>query len=210
MSPRPRLKPNSDIVLAAIRVIERLGPSRLTLADVAKEAGLAPATLMQRFGSKRGLLLAVARLGAAGVREEFARIRALHRSPLAALEGVAECMAQMARTPEAFANALAFLEIDLADPEFHRLALAHARQFRAQIRVSLEEAMRAGELRRCPAARLANAVQGMIGGSLMNWAIHREGKAKAFIMADLETLLRPYRIPKAKARTESRRTLAAT
>jgi len=69
MSPRPRLKPNSDIVLAAIRVIERLGPSRLTLADVAKEAGLAPATLMQRFGSKRGLLLAVARLGAAGVRE---------------------------------------------------------------------------------------------------------------------------------------------
>jgi AcrR family transcriptional regulator len=200
MSPRPRLKPDSDVVLAAIRVIERLGPSRLTLADVAKEAGLAPATLMQRFGSKRGLLLAVARLGATGVREEFARIRAQHPSPLAALEGVAECMAQMARTPEAFANALAFFQMDLADPEFHRLALAHARQFRAQIRASLKEAMRAGELRQCPAAGLANAVQGMIGGSLMNWATLREGKAKAFIMKDLETLLRPYRTPGAKSR----------
>jgi hypothetical protein len=27
----------------------------------------------------------------------------------------------------------------------------------------------------------------------MNWAIHREGKAAAWIAADLETLLRPLR-----------------
>jgi AcrR family transcriptional regulator len=200
MSPRPRLKPDSDIVLAAIRAIERLGPSRLTLADVAKEAGLAPATLMQRFGSKRGLLLEVARLGASGVGEEFARLRAQHRSPLRALEGVAECMAQMARSPEVLANSLAFLEIDLADPEFHRLALAHARQFRAELRALIVEAVRAGELRKCPAARLANAVQGMIGGSMLNWAIHREGKARAFMVGDLDTLLRPYRSTRAKAK----------
>jgi AcrR family transcriptional regulator len=200
MSPRPRLKPNSDVVLAAIRVIERLGPSRLTLADVAKEAGLAPATLMQRFGSKRGLLLEVARLGASGVREEFARIRAQHRSPLAALGGVAECMAQMARTPEVLANSLAFLEMDLADPEFHRLALTHARRFRAELRALIVEAVSAGELCKCPAAALANAVQAMIGGSMLNWAIHREGKAKAFIMKDVEMLLRPYRTPGAKSR----------
>jgi hypothetical protein len=34
----------------------------------------------------------------------------------------------------------------------------------------------------------------------MNWATLREGKAKAFIMKDLETLLRPYRTPSAKPR----------
>lgn len=191
--PRPKLKPDADVIAATTRVIERLGPARLTLADVAKEAGISPATLVQRFGSKRGLLLAAARLGAAGVPEEFERIRALHRSPLRALEGVVDCMAQMARTPEALANGLAFFEMDLADPEFHRLALDHARQFRAELRALLDQAMRAGELRRCPASRLANAVQGMIGGSMLNWAIHREGKAAAFMRADLETLLRPYR-----------------
>jgi len=193
VSPRPRLKLDPEILPGAARAIERLGPARLTLADVAKEVGLAPATLVQRFGSKRGLLLAVARQGASGVREEFARIRARHRSPLRALAGVAVCMAQMAKTPEALANGLAFLEMDLADPEFHRLALAHARQFRTELRALLDDAVRARELRKCPAAKLANAVQGMLGGSMLNWAIHREGKADAWILADLETLLRPYR-----------------
>jgi len=200
MSPRPKLVEDAALLAGTARVIERLGPVRLTLADVAKEVGLAPATLVQRFGSKRGLLLAVARQGTAGVREEFARIRAAHRSPLAALEGVAECMAQMARTPEALANGLAFFQIDIADPEFHRLALQHARQFRAELRAMLDEAVHAGELRPCATARLANALQGLIGGSLMNWAIHREGKAAAWIAADLETLLRPLRMGHRPAR----------
>ena len=193
MSPRTKLKPDSEILLGAVRVIERLGPSRFTLADVGKEAGIAPATLMQRFGSKRGLLLAIASQGASGVPEEFARIRAGSRSPLRAVEAVARCMAQMARTPEALANHLAFLEIDLCDPDFHRLALAQAREFGAQYRALLDEAVRAGELRKCSAARLARSIQSMIGGSLLNWAIYREGKADRWIAADLNTLLDPYR-----------------
>lgn len=198
--PRPKVKPDSDVVMATIRVIERRGPGRLTLADVAKEAGMSAATLVQRFGSKRGLLLAVARMGASGVREEFAPIRARYKSPVRALEGVVECMAHMARTPETLANSLAFLEMDLADPEFHRLALDHARQFREQLCEILRDAIRAGELRRCPVARLANAVQGIIGGSMLNWAIHREGKAATFMLADLDTLLRPYRTVRAGRR----------
>lgn len=193
MSPRPRLLPDSEILSATARVIERVGPGRLTLADVANEVGLAPATLVQRFGSKRGLLLALAGQGASGVREQFAAIRAYSRSPLRAIAEVARCMAGMARTPEALANHLAFLEMDLADREFHRLALVHAQQFRAEIRALIEEAVRAGELRRCSVARLANAVQAVIGGSLLNWAIHRDGKPEAWILSDLETLVSAYR-----------------
>jgi AcrR family transcriptional regulator len=205
MSPRTRLKPDSEILAGAVCIIERLGPSRFTLADVGKEVGIAPATLMQRFGSKRGLLLAIASQGASGVREEFARIRAECRSPLRAVEAVARCMAQMARTPEAVANHLAFLEMDLADPDFHRLALAHARQFGAELRALLEEAVRAGELRRCPIARLALAVQSIMGGSMLNWAIYRGGRADAWIAADLETLLRPYRADAVSRHNERRR-----
>lgn len=193
MSPRPRLVPDSEILLATTRVIERVGPARLTLAEVAQEVGLAPATLVQRFGSKRGLLLAMASRGTAGVREEFAAIRARARSPLRAIAEVARCMAGMAKSPEALANHLAFLEMDLADREFHRLALVHARQFRAELRSLIEAAVRVGELRKCPAAKLANAVQAVIGGSMLNWAIFREGKADTWIIADLESLLRPYR-----------------
>ncbi|MFZ0522427.1 MAG: TetR/AcrR family transcriptional regulator [Candidatus Acidiferrales bacterium] len=193
MSPRTRGKPDSELLAGAVRVIERVGPHRLTLADVARETGLAPATLLQRFGSKRGLLLAVVSQGASGVHDEFARIRAMNRSPLRSIEAVARCMAQMARTPEALANHLAFLEMDLADREFHRLALAHARQFRKEVRTLLDEAVRTGELRKCHTAKLATAVHAMIGGSLLGWAIYREGKADAWILRDLDVLLRPYR-----------------
>src|SRR6201988_5489051 len=98
---RRKVTPDADVLTAAFRVISRIGPVRLTLADIAKETGLAPATLLQRFGSKRGLLLAVASQGASGVREDFARIRVMHRSPLRSLDEVARCMAQMAKTPEA-------------------------------------------------------------------------------------------------------------
>jgi len=60
---RKKITPDGDVLAATLRVVARVGPGRLTLAAVAKEAGLAPATLLQRFGSKRGLLLAVAQVG---------------------------------------------------------------------------------------------------------------------------------------------------
>lgn len=165
---------------------------------------MAPATLLQRFGSKRGMLLAVISQGAASVHEEFARIRAAHRSALAALKGAADCMAQMAKTPESLANHLAFLQIDLADPDFHRLSLEHARQFRGEIRKLLEEGVRSGELRKCPTAKLANTIQAVIGGSLLNWAIHREGRAADWVLADLDTVVSAYRRTRRVRRGPSR------
>ncbi len=57
MCPRPRETSDEEILDATARVMQRLGPTQLTLADVAKEAGVVPATLIQRFGTKRGLLL---------------------------------------------------------------------------------------------------------------------------------------------------------
>src|SRR5262249_27193952 len=107
MSPRPRTATDADLLTAAHRAVSRVGPSRLTLADVAAEAGGAPATLVQRFGSKRGLLLALVQLAPAGVGAEFAALRAAHSSPLAAVRAVADCMAGMAPTPEELANHLA-------------------------------------------------------------------------------------------------------
>jgi AcrR family transcriptional regulator len=192
MSPRPRATSDEHILNATYRVVSRLGPN-LTLADVAKEAGVSPATLVQRFGSKRGLLLAFAAGGSSQLGEEFARIRAAHRSPLAALYAVGECMAMMAVTPEILANSLAFLQIDLTDPEFHKHAHAHSRATQGELKSLLDAAVRAGELRRTNTARLARALQSLMGGSLLQWAIDRDGKAADRIRADLDALLKPHR-----------------
>jgi AcrR family transcriptional regulator len=204
MSPRPRETSDAQILEATYKVVSRLGPN-LTLADVAKEAGVSPATLMQRFGSKRGLLLAFAASGPQLLGDEFARIRLKHRSPLASVYEVAQCMAAMADTPETLSNSLAFLQMDLVDPEFHKHAHAHSRGMIAGIKALLDEAVEAGELQRCDTTRLARAVQGLIGGSLLQWAIDRDGKATDRLREDLDSLLKPRHCPPRERRPFSRR-----
>jgi AcrR family transcriptional regulator len=193
MTPRPRTVSDGQILDAAGRVIGALGPARFTLADVAAEVGLSPATLVQRFGSKRGLMLALAESSVAFVDACFAEIRATHRSPLDALCTAAAHMANMVGSPEEMANHLAFLQIDLSDPDFHGLALASHRGMVAGYRTLLDEAIAAGELAPCDSARLARAVAAISGGSLIAWAIVREGEGGAFVREDLETLLDAYR-----------------
>jgi len=42
-------------------------------------------------------------------------------------------MAAMAVSPETMSNSLAFLQMDLVDPDFHRHALAHSKAMHAEI-----------------------------------------------------------------------------
>ena len=193
MSPRPRTIPDADVLAAAIRAIWRLGPANVTLADVAREAGLAPATLVQRFGSKRGLLLAVAKMSVDGVDACFDLVRRAHRSPLAAVVAGTVEMARTVKSPDELANSLSFLQMDISDPDFHRLAVENSRRMLAGYRRLLDDAVAAGELVRCDTLRLARAVGAVSGGSLLSWAIVRDGTAERYIRKDIKTVLDPYR-----------------
>jgi AcrR family transcriptional regulator len=200
MSPRPRQASDEAILAAVLRAVTAIGPVRLTLADVAREAGLSAAALVQRFGSKRGLLLAFAAQGPEGNRFLFDGLRAAHRSPVARLLAMADAMSVMGATPDEIANTLAFLQMDLTDPDFHRFALASSTQTYDGIRQLVIEAVAAGELAPCPTARLARALQATMNGSLLNWAIHRDGALRAWIRRDLATVLAPYRLPRRRRR----------
>lgn len=190
MCARPRTVSDDDVMAAVGRAVTRAGPARLTLADVADEAGIARPTLLQRYGSKRGLLLAFAAWGAGGVADHFAAARAAFPAPLRALREALAGMTDDVRTPEAMANHLAFLQLDLADAEFHGYALAHARSVRAEVAGLLAEAAARGEL---PAgarpARLAEAVHTMFNGALVTWAVVREGTVEQAVTRALDALL---------------------
>jgi AcrR family transcriptional regulator len=192
MSPRPRETSDEAILAATARVMQRRSPTEITLADVAKEAGVVPATLIQRFGTKRGLLLAVCGTAPTNVPQEFAAARAKHQSPLKALvELFVECTA-FAPTPEAMANGLAYLQIDLTDPDFHAITLAQFRAIRQETQRLLDEAVAARELRKCNTAELAGLLQDMNGGGMLSWAVYREGSVAAWVRRNLEALLAPY------------------
>jgi AcrR family transcriptional regulator len=193
VTPRPRTITDDDIFAATARAMSKVPPTRFTLAEVAREAGIAPATLVQRFGSKRGLLLAVSSQSAASMDACFDAVRRTHASPLEALLSAATEMARFSATPEELANSLAYLQIDLSDEDFHKHILASSRAMQRGYRRLLDDAVGEGELRPCDTDALARAVEAMSGGSLIGWAIHRKGKAETWVRKDLETLLAPYR-----------------
>ena len=204
MSPRPRETSDAEILAATARAMQKYSPTQLTLAHVAKEAGVVPATLIQRFGTKRGLLLMMCRTAPGSVPQQFAAARAKYKSPLKALiELYAECTS-FAPTPEAMANGLAYLQIDLTDPDFHAITLAQFHALRNETRKLLEEAAAAGELRSCDTEKLARLIQHVNGGAMLSWAVHREGSIASWVRRDLEALLRPYRVRKGKSNRRRR------
>jgi AcrR family transcriptional regulator len=192
MSPRTRTASDDDIIDAAIRAIGHTGPARLTLAAVAAEVGLSPATLLQRFGSKRGLLLAVARRASRDNAAAFDAARAANPSPLGALIDVVLASTRWFESPETLANHLAFLQMDLTDPEFLELAATASTAFRDGIRALLDDAVQAEEVAPCDTTRLAGAIDATHGGSTLAWAIHRTGSLADWVRRDVETLLTPY------------------
>jgi AcrR family transcriptional regulator len=152
-----------------------------------------PGTLVQRFGSKRGLLLALAEQAAEDADALPGRARAEHDSALAALAAlIVTPMATMA-TPETFANHLAFLCIDLTDPEFRAPALAiHQAQGRA-VEALLTESLLAGDLRpETDVAALGGSVQAIAAGAGLLWALDRQGSLEQRLRQALDRVLSPH------------------
>jgi len=193
MSPRPRKVTDQQLFAATHAVMNKVGPRELTLAAIAKEAGVTAAVLVQRFGSKRSLLLALFEQATNGTSEFMATLAKQHASPLAALLAYADCMAGMAASPAALARNLAYLQIDLTDPDFRRHLVKQAEATRAALRRLVQAAVEAGELaRNVQPSQLARTIEATLSGSMLTWGFYQQGTAAQWIRADLNAVLAPY------------------
>lgn len=172
--------------------MQRVGPSGFTLALVAREAGLSPATLVQRFGSKRKLLHALAASGSGAGHEFLSVLRANHASPLRVAREFLLCFAEMADSPKEMANHLAWLQMDLTDPVMHHHLLELTRDNQAIVAGLLSEAVTAGELAPNDTAALSRVLAALVMGGLLAWATFREGTARAWLERDIDLVLAPY------------------
>jgi transcriptional regulator len=191
---RPRKASDEQVFAAMQRVMQRRAPGDVTLAEIAREAKVTAGALVQRFGSKRGLMLVLFERAAGGTAELFRELQARGRSPLAVLRAYADCTAELGETPAKLAHNLHYLQLDLTDEGFGKLARTQARIARGEIRRLLREAVTAGELRHdTDTSALAQLVEVTIGGSLMSWGFYREGETRSWVRRHLELALRPYR-----------------
>ncbi|MEE2057021.1 TetR/AcrR family transcriptional regulator [Rhodococcus artemisiae] len=191
--PRPRTVSDEDVLDGVLALAHRVGPGKLTLAAAAREVGLSPATLIQRFGTKHALLLAADRRGVE--RWVLPIEEAEHPSPLdRIIEGLVGAV-DPDMTPEAMANSVAMLQLDLAEPDFHTVALLGARRLRAAIEHHLEAASIAGEIRdTTDVTALAKLIETTYHGAMIGWALHREGSLADWMREQIEAALQPSRV----------------
>jgi AcrR family transcriptional regulator len=180
--------------------MQRRGPAELTLREIAAEAGVTAGALVQRFGSKRAMLLAHARYAAATGDVGVTVPRPRTSSPLDELRTVADAYAQLATSPRAAVRNLAYLHNDLADPALRRHLLRLSRAARVWYEQRLGDAVAARELRAdTDIQALARSIEVTLRGSLLSWALYREGLAADWLREDLEAALRPFLVRRKNA-----------
>jgi AcrR family transcriptional regulator len=192
---RPRSASDEAIFEAVAAVVTAAGPSGLTLAAVAGRVGLSAPALAQRFGSKHGLLAAFAAQEVTAVADALAAARARGADPVRALVAVLSALTGPGATREGLANNLAFLQMDLTDPELRPHAVAHSRALRDGIAALAADAVRAGLLAAGTVPEtLAADLWAVYCGAMVTWAIDGTGTLPDWIAAHLERVLARHRI----------------
>ncbi|WP_432562295.1 TetR family transcriptional regulator [Kineococcus sp. SYSU DK003] len=191
---RPRAVSDELVFEATAAVMRRHGLKGTTVAAVAAEAGLSAAGLVQRFGSKRQLLLDFAGRGEAATDACFTTARADAASPLEALHAALAALTAQVRSRSDLANNLSFLQLDLTDEEFRVLAAANAHRAQSRIDELLREAVAAGELLPgVDAGALAHSVYLTYNGVLTLWPLTGSSSLAHELRAAVDAVLRPHR-----------------
>ncbi|HKD20740.1 MAG TPA: TetR/AcrR family transcriptional regulator [Rhizomicrobium sp.] len=179
--PRPKSISDEDLLDRALPVIARAGPAGFTLADVAKEVGVAAATLVQRFGDKQTL-----------VERAFARDNArfvLWLESLPADVGADAVIKIYSDATELFgeepslADHLLWLREDIRDPALNRLSLQRFKLFRREIVKRLPPM-------RIPPDKAARLLDAQYHGAVIQWALEPRGKLAQFVRQSLQDWFR--------------------
>jgi AcrR family transcriptional regulator len=180
------------LLTAAGRVVSRLGPG-FTLADVAAEAQVAVGTLAQRFGSKHGLLVAMAKAAIDGMRGQMRGSTTDAVGTDAVVHVLVAAYAPLDDSATA-ANNLAQLAADLADGELRGLMAEFYAVMEAEVAALIRGAAE-GLPGAPPAPVAARILTAVADGTAIHWSARPEGGLCDRMRADLATVVAGWRVP---------------
>jgi AcrR family transcriptional regulator len=179
--PRHKSISDDEILDRALPLMASAGPAGFTLADLAKEVGVAPATLLQRFGDKRTL-----------IKRAFSRDNERFVAWLESLpDGVGADVVVKIYTDATklfgdnpnLADHLLWLREDIRDPMMNQLALERFKLFRAAIVKRLPPM-------RIPANTAARLLDAQHHGAVVQWALEPRGRLSDFVRRSLKDWFR--------------------
>jgi AcrR family transcriptional regulator len=179
--PRRKLVSDEEILDRALPVMARAGPGGFTMVDVAREVGVASATLFQRFGDKQTL-----------IERAFARDNERFVAWLETLPGgvgadvVIEVYAEATKLfgdNPSLSDHLLWLREDIRDPALNRLARDRFRLFREVIVGRLPPMP-------IPPERAADLLDALHHGAVVQWALEPRGRLADFVTESLKDCFR--------------------
>ena len=179
--PRHKGLSDEEILDLALPVIAVAGPGGFTLADVARAVGVAPATLLQRFGDKQTLITR------AFARDNERFVPWLESLP----DGVganiviriySDATKLFGDTPS-LADHLLWLREDISDPALNRLSRQRFKLFRKAIIKRLPPLP-------IPANRAAQLLDAQYHGAVIQWALEPKGRLADFVARSLRDWFR--------------------
>ncbi|PXW35233.1 UNVERIFIED_CONTAM: TetR family transcriptional regulator [Williamsia faeni] len=185
---RPRLTTDTALLDAAAAVLAQTGSAGFTLELAGQQAGVSAATLVKRFGSKRGLLIASSQRWIDSIDPDPGSLPG--ETPLATLRRLSVRSYTDHSRPDDAANHVSSLAADLGDPELTRLLALGWHRKRSQLERLISRAIDAGELPNAPTpATAARTLFSLLEGSFLGWTVDPDGALLSILDTEFDNLI---------------------
>lgn len=189
--PQKKLINDETVLEKALLVISEHGPDNFTLADIGKAVGLAPATLMQRFGSKQQLLVLAAKQANIKMKHDLEALKEQQ------LPWDKELMLLLIGVPDGFgsrqeiANSLSVLKLDMVDPELHPIARTLFDRLRKRIHELLLLGQKSKQLNPSIDTKITTLeLDALRHGLVIQWTLSGKGNLRTWMESGFKNYLK--------------------
>lgn len=189
----PRKKKTADLVILKmiLEVITKIGATEFSLEDLSKKTGLSPATLLQRFGSKKNILYKALELANQELKDNFANRSLVNNSPLQEIMGIYLEFSSSTLTPKDVAGGLDILKLDITEKKLNAITRKYFETRRKKIAALVVLAQEKGEIPEdVDATDLVWNLESLWQGSIMLWALIGDGKLHDWLKKRFTTFLK--------------------
>lgn len=201
---RPRKVSDQQLLAACSHAIGLHGP-KFTLAQVAHAAGVATATVAERFGSKQALLEVLLTADNAGLEQRMIAAANRGGDPVSALRAAAVVFAEDVDDAATAINHLAQFGADLAN-EALRVGIADQRDLVRRVLRDLVSRAEADLPGAPEPERSARILAALVNGIQLDWAMRPQTELIDQLHGDLDAVLDAWRVaPDASAQPRRER-----
>lgn len=181
------------ILKMALEVIVEVGVTTFSLEDLRNKTGLSPATLLQRFGSKKNILYKALELSNNDLKNNFNNRSIVNQSPLQEIINIYLELSMPFSTPEDIAGGLDILKLDITDKRLNSLTRKYFEIRRKKIESLIIQAQEKNEISSfINASEMVWNLESLWQGSIMLWALIGSGNLQEWLKKRFHSFIKLY------------------